>query len=426
MLCSLLRKKIIINRKKGVTCFIPIMLPWEMEKLYRLPAVYPLQQDQNPEVKAIFYQGLPYRGKETRVFACYGVPRSASAGEPVPAVVLVHGGAGTAYPEWVQRWMERGYAAIAMDLEGQLPLQESRFVNVDQCTVHPWSGPVKQGVFADYQLPVEDQWMYHAVAAVILAHTVIGSLPEVDSSKVGLTGISWGGIITSLVAGIDRRLCFAMPVYGCGFLYEPGTLYGRGFAAMPPADAERIRKLWDPSSYLTNSALPMLWLNSSNDTHFPLAIFDKSFALQQGGHTQKSMMSLHCGLNHSYADAWTCQKLYAFADSIVKDGPSLIQVLEYEQRGDWLVVRYASLLPVVQAVLYWCEDEVDWRNASWEAYAVCLSQEDHCARVSLPQARGKFFMNLTNDRGWITSTRVLSDNREIKIQYAEIRRTDQT
>ena len=36
--------------------------------------------------------------------------------------------------------------------------------------------------------------------------------------RVGLTGISWGGYLTSLAMSLDDRLKLAVPVYGCGFL----------------------------------------------------------------------------------------------------------------------------------------------------------------------------------------------------------------
>ena len=41
------------------------------------------------------------------------------ADSPVPGVVLVHGGGGTAFSEWVTEWTNRGYAAISIAVEGQ-------------------------------------------------------------------------------------------------------------------------------------------------------------------------------------------------------------------------------------------------------------------------------------------------------------------
>ena len=63
-------------------------------------------------LKPIFFEGLAYQGKPTRVFAWLGLPANHTG--KVPGVVLVHGGGGTAFKEWVQKWNEQGFAAISM------------------------------------------------------------------------------------------------------------------------------------------------------------------------------------------------------------------------------------------------------------------------------------------------------------------------
>ncbi|ANY66018.1 hypothetical protein BBD42_05760 [Paenibacillus sp. BIHB 4019] len=385
--------------------------PWNLNELYEIPAVYPASEQTGCEIRALFYQGVPYQGRETRIFAYYGVPSGASSGDKVPGIVLLHGGAGTAFSEWVKKWTARGYAAIAMDLEGHTPYvdKNSSTSAEEEWPCHRWSGPAKQGVFADYDQPLEDQWMYHAVAAAVVAHSLLRSFPEVDESRIGITGISWGGIITSLVSGLDTRLSFAMPIYGCGFLSEPLTVYGKGFALMPSADAERLSLLWDPATYLPQSRLPMLWLNGSNDTHFPLSIFIKSYELNRKCHPA-STLSLHYGLGHSYVEAWSCEEAYAFADSVVKGEPKLAEMMEMRQEGEHISVPFISSLPVKQAVLYWCKDNSDWRQAIWQPIAAFLKGNNE-AIASLPDEKGSFFMNLTNDRGWTTSTIVMVDNR---------------
>ena len=37
--------------------------------------------------------------------------------------------------------------------------------------------------------------------------------PDVDAARIGLTGISWGGYLTCITAGVDDRFRFAVPVY---------------------------------------------------------------------------------------------------------------------------------------------------------------------------------------------------------------------
>lgn len=91
--------------------------PWNMETLSLAP-----RAEEDPDrsiqgVNAIFYQGLPWKGRSPLIFAYYVLP-SVQPSERVPAMVLVPGGGGDAFIPWVQLWLSRGYAAIAMDTCG--------------------------------------------------------------------------------------------------------------------------------------------------------------------------------------------------------------------------------------------------------------------------------------------------------------------
>ena len=96
-------------------------MPWDMQQLANTPQWQVLQRPKADGVRAIAFTGLPFRGTPTRVFAWLGIPE-VKPGEKVPAMVLVHGGGGTAFDEWVRLWVARGYAAIAMDTCGQVPV----------------------------------------------------------------------------------------------------------------------------------------------------------------------------------------------------------------------------------------------------------------------------------------------------------------
>src|SRR4051812_48446820 len=99
----------------------------DLEALSKAPAVFPAENLQAEGVKAFYYEGAKYHGKPTRVFAYYGVPKieGAVAWKKFPAMVLIHGGGGTAFDRWVKLWNSRGYAAIAMDLCGCVPVREN-------------------------------------------------------------------------------------------------------------------------------------------------------------------------------------------------------------------------------------------------------------------------------------------------------------
>ena len=166
------------------------------------PEVLPADEIQAEGVKSFYYEGPAYKGRPTRIFAYYGVPAQAATSaidgeQKFPAMVLIHGGGGTAFDRWVKLWNSRGYAAIAMDLCGCVPVGTYGNWQRDELGGPPgWDAS-----FSQLDDPIEDQWTWHAVSAVALAHSLIRSYPEVDADRIGVTGISWGGYLTSIVAG---------------------------------------------------------------------------------------------------------------------------------------------------------------------------------------------------------------------------------
>ncbi len=226
-------------------------------------------------VKGIFYTSVPYEGKPTRVAAYIGFPKNASATQKVPAMVLVHGGLGTAVPQWVKYWNDLGYAAISMDTEGAEPIdgisnnntvdyhiENNRYAN-DQVYC---SGPSNPGKYYDYQKDVTEQWMYHATSSVIAATSLMASFDCVDIQKIGMTGISWGSVITSTVIGYDDRITFAMPIYG-------GISLSQSYSAEKDAHFNQTSKdRWDNLEALKQSNCKTFYVTSDADYHFSLDI----------------------------------------------------------------------------------------------------------------------------------------------------------
>ena len=175
---------------------------WDLKALDQAPKTFaveiPCSNDYGrvEGVEPIWIEGEAYRGKPTRVFAWWGLPKGASVQQRVPAMVLVHGGGGTAFAKWVKIWNDRGYAAIAMDTCGKIPQGER---DGEPHNTHAWSGPSGWGSsVGQVEEPLKDQWTYHAVAAVMRCHSFLQARPEVDAARIGLTGVSWGGYLTSI------------------------------------------------------------------------------------------------------------------------------------------------------------------------------------------------------------------------------------
>lgn len=283
-----------------------------LASLTQSPRMYPAEGVPADGLKRpIFFEGLPYRGKATRVFAWIGTPASSSA--KVPGVVLVHGGGGTAFKEWVQLWNDQGFAAISIAVEGQTDVREQETTGVAKAAWrrHDASGPSRNGIYGDADAPLQDQWMYHAVAASILANSLLRSMPEVDASRIGLCGISWGGIIATTVAGIDSRFAFAIPIYGCGALDRADNQYGRALR-----EQAIYKQVWEPLLRLPDAKMPMLWLTGPNDSHFPLSIQQLSYRTASG----PRMVSVPWNMKHSHPAGWNPPDSYAFAKAVVATG----------------------------------------------------------------------------------------------------------
>jgi cephalosporin-C deacetylase-like acetyl esterase len=363
---------------------------WEFEKLSKTPAVHPASGIEAAGMKALFYEGVPWKGNPTRVFAWYGAPKAEGK---VPAMVLVHGGGGTAFEAWVRLWNERGYAAIAMDLCGCVPKKEKQ-----GWTRHEHGGPPGWGGFDQIDGPESDHWTYHAVAAVLLGHSLLRSFPEVDAGKVGVTGISWGGYLTCIVSAVDPRFRFAAPVYGCGFLGEDSTWLGT-FAGMGKEKAEKWLGLWDPSRYLARTKMPMLWVNGTNDFAYPLGSYRKSYRLPPGERT----LAVRVRMAHAHGGPGEKpEEIHAFANALFKGGAPLAKVTGQGEEKNKAWATFTSKSPVAKGELNFTKDPGKWQKRKWETVPAELSAGRVSAEV--PEGASAFYLNLVDDRGLVVST----------------------
>ncbi len=290
------------------------------------------------EIKAIYFDALEWKGKPTKVFAWLGVPKNPSG--KVPGIVLVHGGGGTAFQPWVQQWNDRGFAAIAISVEGQTSNRSE--TNPKAWQRHESGGPGRVGIYSDSKQALPDQWMYHAVADTILSHSLLRSLPGVDPEKIGIMGISWGGVITSTVIGIDSRFAFAIPTYGCGDLSMAGNQYGRSLGGNL-----LYQQVWDPILRLDRAKLPVLWFSWPEDKHFPLDHQAASYRRAPG----PRMVALVPKMGHGHGPPWTRPESYAFAESVVREkSPWCVQTTA-GANGKTARVAFTSSKPLDRATL---------------------------------------------------------------------------
>lgn len=390
-----------VHAEEQNTAAIHSGVKFDLERLSKSPEVFPATEAPADGVKSLYFAGAPYKGRPTRVFAYYGVPTATTeskngATTKFPAMVLIHGGGGTAFDRWVKVWNSRGYAAIAMDLCGCVPVG-----SYGKWSRHEQGGPPGwDASFNQLDDPIEDQWTWHAVSAVALAHSLIRSYPEVDADRIGVTGISWGGYLTCIVAGVDSRFQFAAPVYGCGFLGENSAWVQR-LDQLGPEKRELWLNQWDPSSYLPRAKMPLLWVNGTNDFAYPMDSWQKSYRLPKSSST----LCLRVRMPHGHGPAGeNPEEIHVFANSILKKEKPLASIVEQGQSADQAWAKFRSDVPITSAELAWTADTGRWQDRKWEQASAEIDVTAGRVTARIPSEARVFYLNLFDDRKCAVST----------------------
>ena len=361
--------------------------PWKLDQLKQTPGH--TWGETTDLVREVYYEGEPHEGKPTRVFAYYGRPREGKG--PFPAMLLVHGGGGTAFSEWATLWAKRGYVALAMDLSGCGP-ERKRL---------PDGGPNQSHneKFAEFtDEAFGHMWTYHAIAAVIRGHSLLASLDEVDADRIGVTGISWGGYLTCIVAGVDDRLKVAVPVYGCGFLHE-NSAWLSILGEMSPAMRERWVRFFDPSRDLPGVRCPILFGNGTNDFAYPLDSYQKSYRAVPG----RRELCVTVRMPHGHQAGWRPVEIGLFVDSILAAGKPLPQIGLMEIQENAASASFESQVQIATAQLRYTLDSGDWKKRNWTS--VDAAMEDDTVTARLPDQRPIVcFMTIKDQRGAVVST----------------------
>ena len=362
---------------------------------FEVPKSQPCGALSQGDLKGVWLDGESWKGRPTKVFAFVILPKGASAERKVPGMVLAHGGGGSAYPGWARTWADRGYAVIVPDTCGAMPVWApgAHWIRTGI------GGPAGWGRVDLADEPVGDQWPYHAVGAVVRAHSYLRSLPEVDADRIGLTGISWGGFLTMLTAATDRRFKFAAPVYACGYYKEMMDLtdfYRKEFGTDEAARRrlDRWCDLFDPLHYVPKIEMPLFWFAAAGDKAFPFDTLQKTVALARA----VPQMAVRVGMQHSHGPAGeNLPELFRFADHLLKGAAPLPQIGRPNVTGGIFSVGFDLKGNRLKRVdLVWCESDRPVYETPWRAEAHSVP-EGNLLSVPVPPGARRAYANFVLD-----------------------------
>jgi dienelactone hydrolase len=386
--------------------------PWGLSELHKVPAVSWL--DDSSPIRSLTYRNEPFQGKPTEVFAFYATPGSISGDKSkdrnLPAVVLIHGGGGTAFAEWVWLWANRGYAAIAMDLSGRRPEAPKFHEKTGELirrrvkrTRLAHGGPEADHIakFQNVGGDITDDWQFHAVAAVVRSHSLIRSFPEVDDNRTAVTGISWGGYMTCLVASIDDRFKAAVPVYGCGFLYEGESVQKRLIDSLDEKKRAEWIRVYEPSAWLPKCRVPIFFVNGTNDKHYPLSSYVRSFDLV------KSAKEIRIGVNmrHSHQAGWAPTEIGLFIDQNINGGKPLPRLSSPKLQKNEVTADVSSAVPLKEVHLHFTTDSGLLVERKWQSRDASLNGKTISA--SIPAEATIWMLSATDSRNALVTTPVV-------------------
>lgn len=276
------------------------------------------------------------------------VVRPDKAEEKQPTVLVLHGTGGSkeAMRPWLNDLAGRGFVAVALDARYQGE-RAGRAKGADAyvaAITRAWRTPEGQ--------PQEHPFYYDTCWDIWRTLDYLESRGDVDPKRIGMIGVSMGGIETWLARAVDERCAVAVPAIGVqSFRWSldngqwqgrARTIKGAHDAAAkdlgePEVNAKVCRALWDkvipgmlgpfdcPSMLRLFAGRPLLILNGELDPNCPLEGAKRAFsaaeaAFKEAGASDKLKIDVAEGVGHAVTPAQRREALDWFVRWLKPEG----------------------------------------------------------------------------------------------------------
>ena len=213
-----------------------------------------------------------FKGQPSRMGAYYAFPNAAKSKRP--AILQMHGGGQRAQRQTVETSAANGYACIAINWGGR-PMVDQQpgepgtdwgAVDATQTGHNSHYGSVEPDATTLDAVPSprNNNWFLITVAAR-RALTFLEQRPEVDGSRLGVTGHSMGGKLTVMTAGVDDRVKAAVPSCGGSAAAQDALRQRPGSACRPPNRSSLYMNAIDDLNAIRQIRCPILYLGPHND-----------------------------------------------------------------------------------------------------------------------------------------------------------------
>jgi PhoPQ-activated pathogenicity-related protein len=160
----------------------------------------------------------------------------------------------------------------------------------------------------------------------------------------------------------------------------------------------RFLKLWEPSLWLADAKLPMLWINGTNDPHFPMDSWQKSIRSAKGSCMQRAEINMPHGSKWAFMN----KEAVAFANSILNNDDPLPNFGEVKRTSLIMEAQVTSAIPITKVELFYTLDTCNRTIRQWEK--IPASIQGTAVTAILPPNTVAYFINVTDRRGLMVSS----------------------
>ena len=191
----------------------------------------------------------------------YAIMARPAAPAKRPAILYCHGGGGFAREDSAIGWAKLGYVCISPELVGYGDIKQMHSLN-----------RVASQKYTEYVATVTpDRYactLFDAAVSGLGAFNLLVSQPDVDASRIGITGASCGGYMVTMLSGLlDNRVKAVFDLYGSGFI-QYRSVFSEEVDKLPP----ELKKVWvdnfDAATRLARARGTYLLYGATNDHFF--------------------------------------------------------------------------------------------------------------------------------------------------------------
>ncbi len=363
-------------------------------------AAKPASGDEQLLVEELFISSENSPAGPNRIFCAVARPEKAAG--PVPVVLIFHGGGGHASGALALAAARRhpGMAGVAIDYNGQ-------FMPGPKGKVTQWKNVPHDRTFD--LVPNLQNWpMWHNVTAARRMIDFLETQPWADKNRIGAVGISYGGWVALLLAGVDERVkCVTTGVSAGG----AGLTSGRAAQQLRWEPAEQ-RALWlanyEPLAHAPRTKAAVFFQLAANDLFFWLNGAAQNLAALPG---EKGWV-LRPNSNHGAGGPEVPDTAApAFMRHVLLGEPALPQVSALQVSDDGLRYTWQATGPraLTRAVLNWSPGKAVSPARYWMECPATREGDTWSAQVpaEFGKCAAQAFVNIGDERGLVVSSTLL-------------------